>query len=132
MYGDTTTKIFDVIRLILPDARKIAVLMSSNPTHPGLYEVSRAAQTVGLSTVPIVAPTPADLDRAFSDIAKESCDALFVLADPIRLMIVDKAAAIPIPAIYQISEFVEVGGLASYGPSLSIMFRRRTVRGQNI
>ncbi|MBH5373509.1 ABC transporter substrate binding protein [Bradyrhizobium glycinis] len=30
----------------------------------------------------------------------------------------------PIPAIYQISEFVEAGALASYGPSLSIMFRR--------
>ena len=64
MYGDTTTKIFDVISSILPSARKIAVLMSSNPTHPGLYEVSRAAaHTVGFSTVPIVAPTPADLEQ---------------------------------------------------------------------
>jgi hypothetical protein len=41
MYGDTTTKILDVISTILPSARKIAVLMSSNPTHPGLYELSR-------------------------------------------------------------------------------------------
>lgn len=125
MYGDTTTKIFDVISTILPSARKIAVLMSSNPTHLGLYEVSRAAaHSVGLSTVPIVAPTPADLERAFQDIGKEQCDAVFVLADPIRLKIVDLANAAPIPAIYQISEFVEAGALASYGPSLSIMFRR--------
>ncbi len=125
MYGDTTTKIFDVISGILPSARKIAVLMSSNPTHSGLYEVSRAAaRTVGLSTVPIVAPTPADLERAFQDIARERCDAVFVLADPIRLKIVDLANAVPIPAIYQISEFVEAGALASYGPSLSVMFRR--------
>ncbi|WP_213290964.1 ABC transporter substrate-binding protein [Bradyrhizobium sp. sGM-13] len=125
MYGDTTAKIFDVIRAVLPNARKIAVLMSSNPTHPGLYEVSRsAAQAVGLSTVPIVAATPAELERAFQDIKKENSDAVFVLADPIRLTIVALAAAAPIPAIYQISEFVEAGGLASYGPSLSIMFRR--------
>jgi putative ABC transport system substrate-binding protein len=125
MYGDTTTKIFDVITSILPSARKIAILMSSNPTHPGLYEVSRAAaRIVGLSTVPIVAPTPADLERAFQDIGKEQCDAVFVLADPIRLKIVDLANAAWIPAIYQISEFVEAGALASYGPSLSIMFKR--------
>lgn len=38
MYGDTTTKIVDVISTILPSARKIAILMSSNPTHPRLYE----------------------------------------------------------------------------------------------
>jgi putative tryptophan/tyrosine transport system substrate-binding protein len=43
MYGDTTTKIFEVISAMLPTARKIAVLMSSNPTHLGLYELSRAA-----------------------------------------------------------------------------------------
>ena len=125
MYGDTTAKIFDVISTVLPSAKKIAVLMSSNPTHPGLYEVSRvAADTVALSTVPIVAPTPADLERAFQDIRKERCDAVFVLADPIRLKIVDLANEVPIPAIYQISEFVEAGALVSYGPSLSVMFRR--------
>ena len=125
MYGDTTTKVFEVISAMLPTARKIAVLMSSNPTHPGLYEVSRAAApTVGLSTVPVVALTPADLERAFQDVRREQCDAVFVLADPIRRKIVDLANAVPIPAIYQISEFVEAGGLASYGPSLSVMFRR--------
>jgi putative ABC transport system substrate-binding protein len=125
MYGDITSKSIDVLRAVLPDAKKIAVLMSSNPTHPSLYEASSAAaRAVGLSTVPIVAATPADLERAFQDIRKENCDAVFVLADPIRLTIVALAAAASIPAIYQNTEFVEAGGLASYGPSLSIMFRR--------
>jgi putative ABC transport system substrate-binding protein len=125
MYGDTTAKIIDVLQAILPDAKKIAILMSSNPTHPRLYEVSKAAaQYGGLSTIPVVAATPADLERAFQDIRNESCDAVFVLADPIRLTIVALAAAVPIPSIYQISEFVEAGGLASYGPNLSTMFRR--------
>jgi putative ABC transport system substrate-binding protein len=87
--------------------------------------VSRAAaHTVGLSTVPIVAPTPAELEQAFQDIGKEQCHAVFVLADPIRLKIVDLANSVPIPAVYQISEFVEAGALASYGPSLSVMFKR--------
>jgi putative ABC transport system substrate-binding protein len=125
MFGDTTAKTLEVLLTILPGAKKIAVLMSSNPTHPGLFEASKAAaQVLRLSTVPIVAATSADLDRAFQDIVNESCDAVFVLADPIRPTIVKLAAAARIPDIYQIREFVEAGGLASYGPSLSTMWKR--------
>ena len=53
-----------------------------------------------------------------------SADALLVLADPIRPAIVSLAAAKRIPAIYQFSEFAEVGGLVSYGSSVATMFRR--------
>jgi putative tryptophan/tyrosine transport system substrate-binding protein len=83
MFGDLTAKSLEVLRTIVPKARKIAVLMSSNPTHPPLYEVaSNAAQAIGLSTVPIKAAAPSDLERAFEDIGKAHCDAVFVLADP--------------------------------------------------
>ncbi|KJC52201.1 ABC transporter substrate-binding protein [Bradyrhizobium sp. LTSP857] len=125
MYGDSITKIFDVLQSILPNAKKIAVLMSSNATHPGQVVISRdAAKVLDLSIVPIMAATPADLDRAFRDITNERCDAVFVLADSIRPSIVAFATAARIPDIYQISEFVEAGGLASYGPRLSAMWKR--------
>jgi putative ABC transport system substrate-binding protein len=125
MCGDLTAKSLEILHTMLPNARKIAVLMSSNPTHPPLYEVARiAAQNIGLSTIPIVAATPDDLERAFQDIKKANCDAVFVLADPIRLTIATLAAGARIPAIYQISEFVEAGGLASYGAILAPMWRR--------
>jgi putative ABC transport system substrate-binding protein len=68
---------------------------------------------------------------------KANCDAVFVLADPIRLMIVPLAADARIPAIYQLSEFVEAGGLASYGAILALMWRRsadyidRILKGAN-
>lgn len=125
MYGDLTAKLLEVLHLIVPDARKICVLMSSNPTHPPLYKVaSAAAEAIGLSTIPIVASTAADLDQAFQEIEKNHCDAVYVLADPIRPNIVSLAAAARIPAVYQIGEFVEAGGLASYGPNLKILFTR--------
>jgi putative ABC transport system substrate-binding protein len=125
MYGDLTAKLLEVLHLILPDAKKIAVLMSSNPTHLPLYKVaSAAAEAIGLSTIPIVAPTVADLDQAFQAIGKNHCDAVYVLADPIRPTIVSLAAAARIPTVYQIGEFVEAGGLASYGPNLELLFRR--------
>lgn len=52
----------------------------------------------------------------------EKCEALFVLADPIRPAIVSLAAAFKIPAVYQFSQFVDAGGLASYGANLPAMF----------
>jgi putative ABC transport system substrate-binding protein len=125
MFPDLTAKSVEILHTIIPGAKKIAILMSSNPTHPPLYEVARnAAVMLGLFTVPIVAAAASDLDRAFEDIGRANCDAVFVLADPIRPAIVSLAATARIPAIYQFSEFVKDGGLASYGPNLKLMWTR--------
>jgi putative ABC transport system substrate-binding protein len=125
LFGDMTAKTIEVLHEMLPDAKKIAVLLSSNPTHPSLYKVAHdAAQSLGLSTVPVLAPTPADLESAFQNISREHCEALFVLADPIRLAIMPLAAKFKIPAIYQYAQFVDAGGLVSYGANVTIMFRK--------
>jgi putative ABC transport system substrate-binding protein len=125
LFGDMTAKSLEVLHTVVPEAKKIAVLMSSNPTHTPLYEVARsAASMIGLSTVPIIAPTAADLDRAFQDIRHANCDALFVLADPIRPAIVTLATTARIPSMYQFREFVEDGGLVSYGANLKLMWSR--------
>jgi putative ABC transport system substrate-binding protein len=119
MFGDLSAKSFDFLHLVLPAARKVAVLMSSNPTHVRMSELaSSGAQTMGLSTVAFVALSPADLERTFADIKQAKCDALYVLADPFRPKIPKLAAAIQIPAIYQYSRYVEIGGLMSYGPDV--------------
>jgi putative ABC transport system substrate-binding protein len=120
MFGDLTAKSLEVLHRVLPDARIVAVLMSANPTHAQLYEVaSNGARMIGLSTVPFVAATPADLDRVFLEIKQAKCDALYALADPFRPKIPELAAATRIPAIYQYSYFVETGGgLMSYGPDI--------------
>jgi len=125
MSQDFTAKSIEVVHAIVPDAKKIAVLMTANPTHPPLYELANStAQLIGLSTVPVVAVTAADLDRAFQEMGKANCDALLNLPDAIQLAIVPLAATAKIPAVYQAIEFVEAGGLASYGPSLQSIFKR--------
>jgi putative ABC transport system substrate-binding protein len=69
MFGDLTAKSLEILHRVLPDAKTVAVLMSANPTHAQLYEVaSNGARMIGLSAVPFVAATPADLDRAFLEI----------------------------------------------------------------
>jgi len=125
MFGDAIGKSVELLHTMLPSAKRIAVLMSTNPTHPQQYElVEVAAKTLNLVAVPVMAPTPGDLEQAFDRIRQENCDALFVLADPTRPSIVSLAAKTKIPAIYQFSNFVVLGGLASYGPEPKPVFRK--------
>jgi hypothetical protein len=60
----------------------------------------------------------------FETMVQEKCDALFVLARPIEPEIVLLAAGKKMPAIYQFSAYVDLGGLASYGASLALMGRQ--------
>jgi putative ABC transport system substrate-binding protein len=124
MYGDVMGKSVETLHELLPAAKKVAVLMSLNTTHPVQYELARAAlQSFGKAAFPIVAPKPDDLPAAFHKMTEAQCDALFVLADPFRPTIVSLATSSRIPAIYQYKEFVEAGGLASYGANNAGMFR---------
>ena len=125
MFGDAIGKSVELLHTIVPSAKRIAVLMSSNPTHPQQYElVEIAAKTLDLALVRVMAPTPDDLEQAFDRMKQENCDALFVLADPTRPTIVSLAAKTKIPAMYQFSSFVVLGGLASYGPELKPIYRK--------
>jgi putative tryptophan/tyrosine transport system substrate-binding protein len=83
-----------------------------------------AGRALGLVAIQILAPASTDLEQAFDRMAQEKCDALFVLADPIRPTIVPLAAKTKIPAIYQFSAYVDLGGLASYGASITLMAKQ--------
>jgi putative ABC transport system substrate-binding protein len=75
--------------------------------------------------------------QTFLLIKREQCDALFVLADATRSEIVSLAARSGLPAIYQTSAYVSLGGLASYAADLKPVFRRaahyvdKVLRGAN-
>jgi putative ABC transport system substrate-binding protein len=74
-----------------------------------------------------MALTPADLEQAFNKMGQEKCDALFVLADPTQPKIISLAAKTKMPALYQFSNFVDLGGLASYGASIPPLYRKAAV-----
>ena len=69
-----------------------------------------------------------ELEQAFAGIASAKTDALFIVADPVfgfeRVRIVEFANRNRLPGIYFWREFAEVGGLASYGTSLTAVYRR--------
>ena len=131
MSADLSTKSLDFLTALVPRARRIAVLKSSNPTHPVLFnEVNAAASGIGLTVVPVTAALASDLDDAFATMTKAACDALIVLAEPltpVTARIPEFAAKARLPAIYQTSRFVKAGGLLGYGPNIADLFRRAAV-----
>ena len=126
----TLSKAFELLHLLAPAAHRVAVLYAPRPTttFDQVYAdlVKKAAEAIGLAVVPILAPTPADLDRAFAEIEAKECEALFVpmTSQHIGPAIPSRAAKSKLPAVYQLRNFVEDGGLASYGEDHKEIARR--------
>jgi putative tryptophan/tyrosine transport system substrate-binding protein len=121
MFSDTIGKSLELLHSILPAAIRVAVLKSL-PNHERQFEEAEAAaRTLDLVTIAISAPSRDDLGQAFEEMVQKKCDALFVLSGPIEPKIVLLAASKKMPAIYQFSAYVDLGGLASYGASLALM-----------
>jgi putative ABC transport system substrate-binding protein len=87
-----------------------------------------AAERLRVTLQPVELRGPDDFEHAFSAIQKEHASALSALRNAVnntyRSRIVDFAAKSRLPAIYPEREFVEIGGLISYGPNFADLFRR--------
>ena len=72
-----------------------------------------------------------ELERALEIMDRERPDALLILADPLttsqRLRIVEFAAEEKLPAMYEVSQFVDAGGLMSYGPNTDKVVSRAAI-----
>jgi putative tryptophan/tyrosine transport system substrate-binding protein len=128
--GVTLSKAIELLHLLAPAAHRVAVLWFP-PTDgvdlvPYFDWVKKAADAMGLTVVQLIsAPTPADLDRAFAEIVAKECEALFVpLSYHIGPAIPSRAAKSKLPAVYQLRNFVDDGGLASYGEDHKEIARR--------
>jgi putative ABC transport system substrate-binding protein len=117
-------KRLQMVRELLPKAELIALLV--NPTSPVAEPQTRDAQVaagaLGLKLSVLNAVTENDFDQVFATVIRQRADALFVSADPFlssrREHLVALAARHGIPTLYEIREFVEAGGLMSYGTVL--------------
>jgi ABC-type uncharacterized transport system substrate-binding protein len=109
---------------LLPKAGSIALLI--NPTSPVAEPQTRdaqaAARALGVKLTVLSAVTENDFDQVFASLAEQRADALLVSADPLfasrREQLVALAARHAVPSLYEIREFVEAGGLMSYGTVL--------------
>lgn len=112
------------LRELMPDITSLALLV--NPTNPNvsaeIAEVQDASKGIGGKIEVVKASTSDELEKAFASLAAAGAKGLVVGPDPFfnsrRGQIVDLAARFGIAAIYEWREFVERGGLASYGTNL--------------
>jgi putative tryptophan/tyrosine transport system substrate-binding protein len=138
--SEVVAKRLRLLHDLLPKAVRIAVLVNPGNTSSAeatLREVREAAPTIGLQIQMILnATTIGEIDAAFTTLARERPDALFVAGDGFftsrRGQFATLTARDRIPAAYAVRELVEAGGLMSYGTDLANMFHQVGVYTGNI
>jgi putative ABC transport system substrate-binding protein len=124
------------LSLLMETVRKksrVGILM--NPDNPisavFLEETKLAARQLQTELQPLHARNPGEIGRAFVDVAEKQIDAIIVFDDPVlwshRAQIVSLTTAGKIPAMYGYREFVDGGGLMSYGPDRPDQYRRTAI-----
>ena len=113
-----------LLRQLVPTAASLAAMVNPNTPEGQIQssDMKDAAQALGLKLRVLEARDEKDIDNAFAVLGVEKADALMVGSDPVfdvnRDKIVQLAAHIGIPAIYQFRDFAAAGGLMSYDPDL--------------
>jgi len=133
MAPELAGKRLELLKEAVPRVSRVAVLR--NPTNPGaalsVSETEVAARALGVQLQLLEVRTSEELDGAFGAAARDRAGALIVLPDPMflthRARIADLAAKRRLPAMYYERDYVEAGGLMSYGPSLRDMYRRSAI-----
>jgi putative ABC transport system substrate-binding protein len=123
-------KLLALLKETVPKATRVAVLWNPN-SHGGVLgfkEMQAAAPGLKVTLLSIEVRRPDELEAAYAAITAQKADGLLVITDPItfgnRGQIIEFAAKHRLPAMYEVREFVNDGGLMSYGPSLVAMIRR--------
>jgi putative ABC transport system substrate-binding protein len=122
-------KQLQLLKEVAPAASRIAVLTNpTNRSHAGFAnQLKLTARSLGAQLQVLEAQDRDQIDSAFVAMPRERATAFLVLTDSLflgeRRRIVDLAARSGLPALYSQREFAADGGLVSYGPSLSEMFR---------
>jgi putative tryptophan/tyrosine transport system substrate-binding protein len=127
---EVAAKRIALLKEAFPKITRVAVLWNSAipPAELALKELRAAAPIVGVDLQLVEVTGPPGFTDAFAAITRERSDGLFVFPDPLtfgnRESIVGFANKNSIPAMFGAREFVEVGGLMSYGSDYPAMFRR--------
>jgi len=116
----------ELLAAVMPGLRRVAVLRS--PLAPPVASLEGAARTLGVTLIPVDLARVEDAETAFDAVRAAAPDGLIVVPNPVSLalreQIVAFAAAERLPAAYGYREFVEAGGLLSYGADVSDLYRR--------
>ena len=131
--NDTAPKQLELLAMIAPSASRIGIL--GNPNNPNFASVLKNAQVAGeragLSITPVAAGNVEEIERAFAAFDKQGIQGVIATTDAVffaqREHIAELALAKRLPTMFSQREYVEAGGLMSYGENLSDFVRRAAV-----
>jgi ABC-type uncharacterized transport system substrate-binding protein len=127
---ETVSKHLQLLTMAVPSVSRVGfVLNPENPSHVRRLQIARdAAQTANLVLVPVEARHPQEIESAFVMLGQERSGAAIFPSDAFffsrRRSIADMALKARLPTIFNQREYVEAGGLMSYGESLADFYRR--------
>ena len=127
LQSELVGKRLELLKDALPKAKRVAVFWDDFGRQQ-LDELIPAARILGLQLELIELRAPYDFKAAFKTAKRKQTDAVTAMFSPVfyqnRVHIADLARAAGLPAVFQQEEFVEAGGLLSYGPDRSATFGR--------
>jgi putative tryptophan/tyrosine transport system substrate-binding protein len=133
-HGQNDDAADELLRELAPGVARVAVLLNRADTRiseSNLRDVETAARAMGLQIQVLSASTTQEIDAAFATFVRDGADALFVSGSPFfttrRVQIVHLSTLHKVPATYAGRQYVEAGGLTSYGASLADAFRQAGV-----
>ncbi|MFZ0238555.1 MAG: ABC transporter substrate-binding protein [Xanthobacteraceae bacterium] len=115
---------------LVPNGSALATLINSKfpLTLAEAHDMQAAAHALDLQLTVLDASTEGEIDAIFAGLARQKVDALLINTDPFlfgqREQIVQLAARYKIPTLYFLREFVDAGGLMSYGPNINNGYRQ--------
>jgi len=131
---ELVAKRLELLREMVPAATRVAVLVSPSnavTSQSTVRDTSAGARAMGLEVQVLNADTSREIDAAFATLARERSDALLVDSTPFflsrRAQLVNLASRLAVPTIYVDRAFAEIGGLMSYGASLTDAYRQVAV-----
>jgi len=127
---DLSPKRFEIISELVPGAKLIALLV--NPNNPfaesPTRNVQEAARSKGMQVEILKASTESEIDAAFTTLAQTHADGLIQPSDGLFNSRLDRLVALAsrhaVPTIYNWREYPAAGGLISYGPSRTGLWRQ--------
>ena len=129
--AELIAKRLELLRELVPAAVRVAVLVNPDDTQITpliLRDVEAAARAMGLQIQVVRASTSREINAVFASFARERPDALFLGADPFfttrRMQLTHLASRHAIPAVYSVRDYVDAGGLISYGTDVTDAWRQ--------
>jgi len=127
-------KRLELLRQLKPNATTVAMLLNPNFGSTALNEVrdvQDAGRVLGIKIIVLNASTETEIDTAFQTSAQKKADGLIVATDPFLLgqrnQLVRLSEHHKLPTVYFLREFVDAGGLISYGPDIVDGYRQAGV-----